>query len=349
MPYFICRLFFTDTGFFRGKGFIYYYYLSKQRPSGIPLAFNFSDRFREVSEFYLTRFLNGIDLYNILKTLDFKIIPKSWGNFVFWYSIHLGQFSSFLHLHTSGSPSIPYFICRLFYHTAFATCITIICLNKGCRGKHLAFNFSDRFREVSEFYLTGFLNGIELYSIKTVDFQKVIPVIAQFCIVIINPPGSVFLILSFAPIRQSKYAIFYMQAVFTDTSSAHGKVSCVTIICLNKYCQENVWLLTFLTDSGRSWILFDRIFKRHWDLKTILKLFQSHWASSYCDTIHLGRSSLFLHLHQSKFGMFYILLYIYAGCFYWHWLFSWKRLYVLSLNKDHQEKHFNFSDRNWQI
>ena len=83
MPYFICRLFFTDTGFVRGKGFMYYYYLSKQRPSGIPLAFNFSDRFREVFEFYLTRFLNGIDLYNILKTLDFKIIPKSWGNFVF--------------------------------------------------------------------------------------------------------------------------------------------------------------------------------------------------------------------------------------------------------------------------
>ena len=43
----------------------------------------FSDRFREVFEFYLTRFLNGTELYNILKTLDFKIIPKSWDNFLF--------------------------------------------------------------------------------------------------------------------------------------------------------------------------------------------------------------------------------------------------------------------------
>ena len=137
---------------------------------------------------------------------------------------------------------MPYFIYRLFYRHCICYMYTIICLDKDCWGKHLAFNLFDRFREVCEFYLTGFLNGIKLYSIRTVDFQKIIPVIAQLCILILNPPGSVFLTLSFAPIRQSKYAIFYMQAVFTDTRFAHGKASCVTIICLNKYCQENVWL-----------------------------------------------------------------------------------------------------------
>ena len=37
------------------------------------------------------------------------------------------------------------------------------------------------------------------------------------------PPGSVFLNPSFAPVRQSKYATFYMQDVFTDTGYAHRK------------------------------------------------------------------------------------------------------------------------------
>ena len=55
-----------------------YYYLSQQILSGKRLALNFSDRFREVFEFYLTGFLNGIE---ILK-LYFKIIPKSLGKFV---------------------------------------------------------------------------------------------------------------------------------------------------------------------------------------------------------------------------------------------------------------------------
>jgi len=36
-----------------------------------------------VFEFYFTGFLNSIELYNILKTFDFNIIPRSWCNFVF--------------------------------------------------------------------------------------------------------------------------------------------------------------------------------------------------------------------------------------------------------------------------
>ena len=103
MPYFIYRLFlltlamkdlayylshfafnFSDrfkvfefyfTGFLNGIIFLKF----------LILKFNFSDRFREVFEFYFTGFLNGTELYNILKTFDFKIIPRSWCNFVFWY------------------------------------------------------------------------------------------------------------------------------------------------------------------------------------------------------------------------------------------------------------------------
>ena len=48
----------TDTGCAHGKDFTCY--LSRQRPS-------------------------GIELYNILKTFDFKINPRSWCNFLFWY------------------------------------------------------------------------------------------------------------------------------------------------------------------------------------------------------------------------------------------------------------------------
>ena len=62
---------------------MYYYYLSDKDRQEYLWLFTFSDRFREVFEFYLTGFLNGIELYNILKTPDFKIIPKSWDNFVF--------------------------------------------------------------------------------------------------------------------------------------------------------------------------------------------------------------------------------------------------------------------------
>ena len=53
------------------------YYLSR-------FAFNFSDIVK-VFEFYFTGFLNGIELYHyhILKILDFKIIPRSWCDFVF--------------------------------------------------------------------------------------------------------------------------------------------------------------------------------------------------------------------------------------------------------------------------
>ena len=40
------------------------------------LTFNFSDIFK-FFEFYFTGFLNDIELYNIHKTLDFKIIPWS--------------------------------------------------------------------------------------------------------------------------------------------------------------------------------------------------------------------------------------------------------------------------------
>ena len=71
---------FTNTGYAHGKD---YTHLARQRPLGKRLAFNFSDRFREVFEFYFYRILTGIELYNILKTLDFKIVPRSLGNFVF--------------------------------------------------------------------------------------------------------------------------------------------------------------------------------------------------------------------------------------------------------------------------
>ena len=53
---------FTDTGYAHWKD------LSRQRPSGKCLPLNFSDRFRVVFEFYFTGLLNGIELYNILKT-----------------------------------------------------------------------------------------------------------------------------------------------------------------------------------------------------------------------------------------------------------------------------------------
>ena len=36
-----------------------------------------SQWFRKVFEFYWTGFLNGLEVYNILQSLGFKIIPKS--------------------------------------------------------------------------------------------------------------------------------------------------------------------------------------------------------------------------------------------------------------------------------
>ena len=84
----------TNTGYAHGKD---YTYLARQRPLGKRLAFNFSDRFREVFEFYFT----GIELYNILKF--FKLF-QGHGATLYSDTIHLGWSSSFLHLHTSGSP-----------------------------------------------------------------------------------------------------------------------------------------------------------------------------------------------------------------------------------------------------
>ena len=48
-------------------------------------------------------------------------------------TVHLGWSSSFLHLHTSGSASMPYFICRLFLPTLampMEKTSCIICLDK---------------------------------------------------------------------------------------------------------------------------------------------------------------------------------------------------------------------------
>ena len=59
----------------------------------------------------------------------------------------------------------------------------------------------------------------------------------------------------------------------------------------------------------------------------ILKLFQGHGATLYSDTIHLGQSSSFLHLHLSRYAFFWK-----VGCFYRHWLCSWKRLHILCLD-----------------
>ena len=36
-----------------------------------------SQGFRKIFEFYWTGFLNSLEVYNILQSLDFKIIPKS--------------------------------------------------------------------------------------------------------------------------------------------------------------------------------------------------------------------------------------------------------------------------------
>ena len=157
--FYMQAVFFTDTGFVHGKGFMCFYYLSWQRPSGIRLAFNFSDRFREVFQFYLTRFLNGIDLYNIFYTLDFKIIPKSLEKFVLWY----------------------------------------------------------------------------------------------------YPPGSVFLIPSFAPVQLWHVLYNIICRLFLLTLAIlMEKTSC--IISLNKDLQENIWLLTFLTEIDRFREVFEFLF-----------------------------------------------------------------------------------------
>ena len=83
MPYFIYRLFLPTLAMLTERLHGLSFLAKTIRKTLGFYCFNFSDRFREVFEFYFTGFLNGIELYNILKTLDFKIIPKSWGNFVF--------------------------------------------------------------------------------------------------------------------------------------------------------------------------------------------------------------------------------------------------------------------------
>ena len=116
MPYFIYRLFLLTLAM---KDLTYY--LSHS-------AFNFSDRFK-VFEFYFAGFLNGIIF---LKFLILKLFQDH-GATLYSDTVHLGWSSSFLHLHLLGSPSMPYFICRLFSPTrAMLTEKTscIICLDK---------------------------------------------------------------------------------------------------------------------------------------------------------------------------------------------------------------------------
>ena len=82
-----------------------------------------------------------------LKLLIFKLFH---GHSATLYSdtIHLDQSSSFLHLHLSGGPSMPDFICRQFV-------LKLAMKDFMYYLSHFAFIFSDRFM-VFGFDLTGF-------------------------------------------------------------------------------------------------------------------------------------------------------------------------------------------------
>ena len=147
---------FTNTGYAHRKTSCIIFLGEDHQENLRLLLFELFWQFREGFEFYFPGFLNGIELYNILKTLDFKIIPKSWGNFVFWYNPPGSVF-----LNPSFAP-IRQSRYAIFYMQAVSTNTgyahgkdyTYLAPQRPL-GKCLTFNFSDRFREVFEFYFTG--------------------------------------------------------------------------------------------------------------------------------------------------------------------------------------------------
>ena len=148
-------------------------------------VFNFSDRF-EVFEFYFTWFLKCIELHHILKTLDFKIIPRSRCSFVFWSyppgSVFL--IPSFASIRQSKYAIFYMQAVCFFTDTGYAHWKDLS--RQRPSGKCLALNFSDRFRVVFEFYFTGLLNGIELYNILKTRFKNYSKVMMQLCILILS-------------------------------------------------------------------------------------------------------------------------------------------------------------------
>ena len=93
-----------------------------------------------------------------------------------------------------------------------------------------------------------------LYNIpKTLDYKITPKVIGQVYIVILSTWVS--LPHSFICTSPSMAYFIYKQAVFTDTGYSHGKEFMYYLS--NQDHEENVWLLTFLTGSGRSLKLTD--------------------------------------------------------------------------------------------
>ena len=113
----------------------------------------------------------------------------------------------------------------------------------------------------------------------------------QLCILILSTWVSLphFFICAFQAVQvcQILYAGRFYQHWLWKTSQ---------IICL-------VLLLTFLTDSrSLNFTLQDfktAVSSTIFIKLLILKLFQDHGATLYSDTIHLGRTASFLHLHLS--------------------------------------------------